>query len=140
MGETIQYWLLKVEPSDYSIDKMKIDKQIPWDGVRNYQAQKYLRTMKIGDFAFYFHTEKERSIVGVVRVCKEFYLNEIDSKFGVVDVEFHEKFQNSLSLAAMKEKNELKTMITLKQPRLSVSPVTEEQWNCIIDMIKSEKD
>lgn len=140
MSETLQHWLLKVEPSDYPLDKMKLDKRTAWDGVRNHQAQKYLRSMKIGDFALYFHTEKERSIVGIVRICREFYLKESNSKFGVVDVEFYETLQNSVSLKAMKEKHELKTMTTLKQPRLSVSPVTEEQWNCIIDMSDSKND
>lgn len=139
MAEAVQYWLLKVEPSDYSFQQMKSDKTTKWSGVRNYQAQKYMRTMKIGDLAYYFHTEKERSVVGIVRVCREFYLTDENSRFGQVDVEYHCALENHVSLQTMKQTKELSGMITLKQPRLSVSPVTEEQWECIMNLSESIK-
>lgn len=137
--ESVQYWLLKVEPSDYPFDKMKSDGKTVWSGVRNHQAQKYLRTMKTGDLAFYFHTEKEKAIVGIVRVCTEFYLTD-DPKFGMVDVEYYRALKDSVSLQTMKQTDELEGMTTLKQPRLSVSPVTQEQWKCIIEMSDSREE
>lgn len=134
----MQYWLLKVEPSDYPWSQMKKDKQTTWNGIHNHQAQKYLRTMKIGDMAYFYHTEKERSIVGIVKVCKEFYIRDDDPKFGVVDVECYKELDNAVPLSDIKANGKLSAMTLLKQPRLSVSPVTEKQWDTIMEMSKED--
>lgn len=131
-----QYWLLKVEPSDYPWSKMVSDGKTTWNGIRNHQAQKYLKTMKRNDLCLYYHTEKERSIVGIVRVAKEFYHNE-DPKFGEIDVECERELDHPVALATIKETEELKAMTILKQPRLSVSSVTPEQWEKVLEL--SEK-
>lgn len=125
-----QYWLLKVEPSDYPWSKMESDGTTTWNGIHNHQAQKYLKTMKCDDLAFYYHTEKEKAIVGIVKVAKEFYHN-VDPKFGEVDVKCVRAL-NPVTLKVLKETADLQSMMILKQPRLSVSPVTFEQWNCIL--------
>lgn len=135
----MQYWLFKVEPSDYSWKSMVADKTTAWSGVRNYQAQKYMRTMKIGDLGFYYHTEGIREIVGIVKVCKEFYLKD-DPKFGMVDVEYVEPLDNIVTLADIKQNAKLATMTLLRQPRLSVSSVSKEQWKIILEMSKDEDE
>lgn len=131
-----QYWLLKVEPSDYPWSKMMSDVKTKWNGIRNYQAQKYLKTMKLGDLAFYYHTEKERQIVGIVKIVKEFYHDE-DAKFGEIEVAYERELNSTVTLATIKETDELKSMTILKQPRLSISPVTQIQWDTILAL--SEK-
>lgn len=133
--EKWQYWLLKVEPSEYPWTKMVADRTTTWDGVQNHQAQNYLRTMKIGDLAFYYHTEKERAIVGIVKVVKPFY-NTTHPRFGVVDVEAVEALDNPVTLVTIKETDKLQFMTILKQPRVSISPITPEEWKTIIDLSK----
>lgn len=135
----MQYWLLKVEPSDYPWTTMVVDKITTWSGIRNHQAQKYLRTMKIGDQAFYYHTERERAIIGIVKVCKEFYVKD-EPKFGMVDVEFVDALDHPVTLADIKQNNSLAKMTLLKQPRLSVSSVSEDHWNLILKMSKNKND
>lgn len=101
-NELQKYWLLKVEPSDYPWSKMKSDGKTTWNGIHNHQAQNYLKSMKLNDLAFYYHTEKEKSIVGIVKVCKEFYLKD-DPKFGMVDVEYVRALSKPITLINIKE-------------------------------------
>lgn len=131
-----QYWLLKVEPSDYPWSQMIQDKTTTWNGIHNYQAQNYLKTMKCNDLAFYYHTEKEKSIVGIVKIVKEFY-HSSDPKFGEVDVEAVEALTNPVTLNTIKATEKLQSMSILKQPRLSVSSLTADQWNTILALSKS---
>lgn len=126
-----QYWLLKVEPSDYPWSQMQIDGKTTWNGIHNYQAQNYLKTMKLGDLAFYYHTEKERAIVGIVKVIKEFYHSN-DPKFGEVDVAPVRSLAQPVTLEMLKQADDLKSMTILKQPRLSVSSITPQQWTSIL--------
>ncbi|APR98456.1 EVE domain-containing protein [Wolbachia endosymbiont of Folsomia candida] len=129
----MQLWLLKSEPSDYSWQKMAVDKVADWNGVCNYQAQNYMKTMKLGDFAFFYHTGKEKAILGIVEVSKEYYHAD-HPKFGLVDVKFSRPLSNQVALYDIKQNPLLKDMSILKQPRLSVSPVSEIEWNEIIRM------
>lgn len=131
--EEPQYWLLKVEPSDYPWSKMESDGKTTWNGIHNHQAQNYLKTMKSNDLAFFYHTEKEKSIVGIVKVVEEFYHN-LDPKFGEVDVECVRPLKNPVTLKMLKESPDLQTMTILKQPRLSVSSITPNQWNAILQL------
>lgn len=135
MARKWQYWLLKVEPSDYPWSRMVADKTTPWNGVHNHQAQNYLRTMKIGDSAFYYHTEKERAIVGIVQVVKTFYHSD-HPKFGEVDVEAVEPLEYPVTLETIKATEQLQGMAMLRQPRLSVSPVTADEWDAILELSK----
>lgn len=128
-----QYWLLKVEPSDYPWSKMEKDGKTTWNGIHNHQAQNFLKAMKCGDLAFFYHTEKEKSIVGIVEVVKEFYHNQ-DPKFGEVDVACLRPLKNPVTLKTLKETDDLQSLTILKQPRLSVSSITSEQWNTILDL------
>lgn len=132
----MQHWLLKVEPSVYSLDMLKKDKVTTWDGVKNRQAQKYLKTMKISDLAFYYHTEKEKAVVGIVRVHKEYY-HSSDPEFGVVDIEYVKPLKSKVTLYAMKQNAALQKLPILRQPRLSVSPVSQEEWDAILNLSES---
>lgn len=134
--EKPQYWLLKVEPSDYPWSQMVADGVTTWNGIRNHQAQKYLKTMRCDDLAFYYHTESEKAIVGIVKVVKEFY-HKNDPKFGEIDVECVRPLKNAVTLKVIKETEKLQKMSILKQPRLSVSAVSPDEWKFILKL--SEK-
>ncbi|WP_250296053.1 EVE domain-containing protein [Wolbachia endosymbiont of Oedothorax gibbosus] len=129
----MQLWLLKSEPSEYSWQKMEKEQVVEWDGVRNYQAQNYMKIMKVSDLAFFYHTGKEKAILGIVEVFKGYYhIN--DPKFGLVNVKFLKPLNNQVTLNNIKQNSLLKNMAILKQPRLSVSPVSEIEWNEVIRM------
>lgn len=129
----MQFWLLKSEPSEYSWQKMEKEQVTQWNGVCNYQAQNYMRAMKLGDLAFFYHTGKERVILGIVEVLKEYYY-VYNSKFGLVNVKLLKPLNNQVTLSSIKQNPLLKNMVILKQSRLSVSPVLETEWNEIIRM------
>lgn len=131
--EIMQFWLLKSEPGEYSWQKMEAEKVAAWDGVQNYQAQNYMKTMKVGDNAFFYHTGKEKAIVGIVEIIKEYYQAD-DNKFGLVNVRFFKPLNKQVTLDTIKQNLLLKNMLILKQPRLSVSPLSVTEWNEIIRM------
>lgn len=112
---------------------MKADGKTTWNGIHNHQAQNFLKAMKRDDLAFYYHTEKEKAIVGIVKIVKEFYHNE-DPKFGEVDVESVRPLKNPVTLKMLKESQDLQSLTILKQPRLSVSSITPDQWNSILKL------
>lgn len=130
------YWLLKSEPFKYSWDQLVKDKRTHWDGVRNYAARNNLKAMKKGDLAFFYHSNEGVEIVGIIKIVKEFYQDPTttDTAWVVVDVSPVKKLKKSLSLSAIKAEKKLQDMALLKQSRLSVQPVTEEQWNYILKM------
>lgn len=133
----MKYWLIKSEPSAYSWQDLEKDGTTTWDGVRNYQAQNNMKTMKIGDLAFFYHSIKDKAIVGIAEISREHYM-AADPKFGQVEVKFYKPFKKPVTLQEMKENARLKNMIMLKQSRLSVSPVAEDEWNEINDMANKE--
>jgi len=120
------YWLLKTEPDSYSWDDQvkKGAKGDAWTGVRNFRAREHLNTMKKGDLAFFYHTGDEKQVVGVVEVIREAYPDPTDKEgtFKAVDIK------------AVKADKRLKDMVLAKQPRLSVQPVTAEEWKIVSKM------
>ena len=129
----MNYWLLKSEPGTWSWnDQSKIKKEM-WDGVRNYQARNNLMKMKKGDLCFFYHSVKERKIVGIVEVVKEHYPDPTDktNKFVVVDVKAKKKFKYSVSLEQIKSKKKLSHLALIKQSRLSVMPIDKKSWEII---------
>ena len=132
------YWLLKTEPEVFSWDDQiaRGARGEPWSGVRNYQARIYLRAMKKGDLAFFFHTGGVRVIAGVVRVIKEAYPDDtaMDGDWSMVDVVAVEPFVNTVSLADIKAVPELAQMVLVKNSRLSVQPVTPDEWKLVCKM------
>ena len=132
----MNYWLLKSEPGTWSWDNQVKESPSMWDGVRNYQARNNLMKMKINDLCFFYHSVKERSIVGIVKIVKEYYPDPTDStgKFVVVDVKALKKLKNPVSLDQIKQKKQLHNIALIKQSRLSVMPLKKIEWDTIIKM------
>ena len=104
-----------------------------WSGVRNHQAAANMKAMKRGDKIFFYHSNEGKEIVGIVEVAKEYYPDHTDKdgKFGMVDLKAGKKLKTPVTLAAIKSHPKLKTMALVRQSRLSVSPVTQEEWDII---------
>jgi predicted RNA-binding protein with PUA-like domain len=130
------YWLLKSEPSSYSWDQLVADGRTHWDGVRNAQALNNLRAMQLGDRAFFYHSNEGREIVGVVEVIKTFYPDERDKngKLGMIDIRPLMPAATAVGLPAMRANSELSGLSLLKQSRLSVCPVTDQEWITLCKM------
>ena len=132
----MQYWLLKSEPNTWSWDRQVKEGPSMWDGVRNYQARNNLKKMKKGDSCFFYHSVSEKTIVGIVKVVKEYYPDPTDKtgKFVVVDVKAIKKLKNVVSLNEIKENKRLQNIALIKQSRLSVMPLEKNEWDVIIKM------
>ena len=132
----MKYWLLKSEPDAWSWDNQVKEGASMWDGVRNYQARNNLKEMKKNDLCFFYHSVTEKSIVGIVKVVKEYYPDPTDKtdRFVVVDVKATKKLKNPVSLDQIKENNKLKDIALVKQSRLSVMPLKKTEWEIIIKM------
>jgi predicted RNA-binding protein with PUA-like domain len=130
------YWLLKSEPSSYSWDQLVADGRTHWDGVRNPQALNNLRAMKLGDRAFFYHSNEGKEVVGVVEIIKTFYADPTDKtgKLGMVDIKPVTPAAIHVGLPAMRGNPELSGLSLLKQSRLSVCPVTENEWSTLCKM------
>ena len=132
----MKYWLLKSEPDAWSWDNQVKEGASMWDGVRNYQARNNLKEMKKNDLCFFYHSVTERSIVGIVKVVKEYYPDPTDQtgRFVVVDVKATKKLKNPVSLDQIKENGKLQDIALVKQSRLSVMPLKKTEWDIIIKM------
>ena len=132
----INYWLLKSEPDAWSWDNQVKEGASMWDGVRNYQARNNLKEMSKNDLCFFYHSVTERSIVGIVKVVKEYYPDPTDKtgRFVVVDVKAIKKLKKPVSLDQIKENSKLQDIALVKQSRLSVMPLKKTEWDIIIKM------
>ena len=134
------YWLLKSEPDVWSIEQQKKAgaKGAAWDGVRNYQAAKNLKTMKKGDQCFFYHSNIGKEIVGIVEVIKEAYKDETDQsgRFVAVTVKYISKLQRPITLENIKKIKELSHLSLIKQSRLSVMPIDLKSWKILNKMGK----
>ena len=131
----MKYWLMKSEPNVWSIDQQKKagkDGSI-WDGVRNYQAAKNLKSMKKGDQCFFYHSNIGKEIVGIVEVTKEAYLDKTDKseRFVAITVKFVKKLNNPISLYEIKKVKELSHLSLIKQSRLSVMAIDSKSWKIL---------
>jgi predicted RNA-binding protein with PUA-like domain len=129
------YWLFKSEPSSWSWDEQVEAgaKGTFWSGVRNHTAKGHLKAMKRGDRGFFYHSGDDKAVVGIVEVVKEYYPDHTDEtgKFGMVDVKAVEALRKPVTLAAAKAEPKLKDMALIKFARLSVQPVTDEEWRVV---------
>ncbi|MFN4313468.1 MAG: EVE domain-containing protein [Chitinophagaceae bacterium] len=130
------YWLIKSEPFKYSWENFEKDKQTFWDGVRNYAARLNLRAMKKGDLAFFYHSNEGTEIVGIAKLVKEAYQDPStdDERWVAVDVAVHKKLKKPVTLAQIKADPMLKEMALVRLGRLSVQPVTEEEWKRVLQL------
>lgn len=134
----MKYWLAKSDPETYGWTEFVKDKKTSWDGVRNYAARNHLKAMKSGDEILFYHSGKVSSIVGRATVGKEFYIDPTADDDTWVSVEFlaGKPFKKEISLQMIKTDARLKNMMLVKISRLSVSVVTEEEFNIILSMDK----
>ena len=134
----MKYWLFKSEPSTWSWDHQvaKGDSGEEWDGVRNYQARNFMREMSIGDKGFFYHSQKEKSVVGTVEVIAEAHPDSKtdDERWECVDIKALEKAKTPVTLDQIKADERLSKMILVNNSRLSVQPVTAEEWQIVCDL------
>lgn len=130
------HWLIKSEPSVYSYDQLEKDKVTFWDGVRNYAARNHLKAMKKGDLAFFYHSNEGTEIVGIAQVAKEAYQDPSTKEEAWVAVDFkpHKKLKKTVTLAQIKAEKKLADMALVRLGRLSVQPVTDEEWKIVMSM------
>ncbi len=131
----MQYWLFKSEPSTWSWDQQvaKGDVGEEWDGVRNYQARNFMRQMNIGDLGFFYHSQKDKEIVGIVEVCANAHPDSTtdDARWECVDIRAVKPLNIPVNLEQIKLHPRLTEMVLVKNSRLSVQPVTAEEWAII---------
>ena len=129
------YWLFKSEPETWGWDDQvaKGEAGEEWDGVRNYQARNFMREMKLGDLGFFYHSQKDREVVGIVEVCAEAHPDSTteDARWECVDIKAVRPFVKPVSLDMIKADPRLSDMVLVKNSRLSVQPVTAEEWRIV---------
>lgn len=133
----VAYWLMKSEPDSYSWDDLLRDKKTEWDGVRNPTARIHLRAMQVGDEAFFYHSGAEKACVGVMRITRTWKPDGPDDKWASVAVAPVVPLASPVTLAAIKADKRLADMKMVRQSRLSVSPVRDEEWKAILDLAGS---
>ena len=132
----MKYFLLKTEPSEYSFDDLVKEKRAVWSGVSAAPALIHLRAMEKGDRAFIYHTGKEKQIVGIAEILSDVYPDpkQKNDKLVVVDITAEGKLKHPVTLATVKSKKALAAMPLVKIGRLSVMPVTKQEWDIIISL------
>jgi predicted RNA-binding protein with PUA-like domain len=130
------YWLVKSEPFKYSWDQFVAEKQTMWNGVRNYAARNNLRAMQKGDEVLFYHSNEGLEIVGIAKVAKEHYPDPTadDDTWSVVDLKPVKKLKKPVTLATIKANKQLANMQIIKLSRLSVSGVTADEWETIMEL------
>lgn len=134
----MNHWLFKSEPNTWGWDNQvaKGDAGEEWDGVRNYQARNFMRDMKLGDLGFFYHSVNEKRIVGIVEVCAEAHPDSTtdDDRWECVDIKAVRAVKNPVTLDMIKDDPRLSDMVLVNNSRLSVQPVTAEEWNIVLEL------
>ncbi|MCE8518643.1 EVE domain-containing protein [Ruegeria pomeroyi] len=138
------YWLFKSEPETWGWDDQvaKGDAGEEWDGVRNYQARNFMREMALGDRGFFYHSQSDKAVVGIVEVCAEVHPDSKadDPRWECVDIKAVRPFQQPVTLDQIKADTRLSEMVLVRNSRLSVQPVTEAEWRMICAMGQTDPD
>ena len=138
----MRYWLFKSEPSVWSWDDQvaKGDIGEEWDGVRNYQARNFMREMAVGDLGFFYHSQKEKAVVGIVSVCASAHPDSTtdDARWECVDIRAVRPFTQPVTLEQVKAEPALTEMALVRSSRLSVQPVTAEEWQKVCALGKTD--
>ncbi|MCX7981157.1 MAG: EVE domain-containing protein [Bacteroidia bacterium] len=129
------YWLVKSEPEEYSFSDLMRDGRAVWEGVRNPQAQKYLRQMQVGEEVLYYHTGNTRAIVGIARVARTAFPDPTDTRYMAVELEGVRWLGRPILLAEIKADSFFKDFALVRQSRLSVMPVPPEVWEKILEKV-----
>ncbi|MEL6618490.1 MAG: EVE domain-containing protein [Pseudomonadota bacterium] len=134
----MRYWLFKSEPSTWSWDQQvaRGDAGEEWDGVRNYQARNFMREMAVGDRGFFYHSQKEKAVVGIVEVCAEAHPDSTtdDDRWDCVDIKAVTPVKSPVTLEMVKGDPRLADMALIRNSRLSVQPVTDHEWRIVCEM------
>jgi len=132
----MNYWLVKSEPETYSWDDLKQDGKTAWTGVRNFQARNNLRAMKAGDRVLFYHSGETKELVGVAKVVKAAYPDPTakEGDWVCVDLAPVKALANTVTLVVVKSDKQLKAMVLVQNSRLSVQPVTTEQFNRVLEL------
>lgn len=131
----MNYWLVKSEPSVYSWDQFVKEGKTFWNGVRNYAARNHMRAMKKGDHVFFYHSNEGMAVVGIAKVVKEAYQDPTTTDdWSVVDLAPYKALKKEVTLAQIKAEKKLQNIYLVKQGRLSVMPLKEEEFNLILKM------
>jgi predicted RNA-binding protein with PUA-like domain len=130
----MNYWLVKQEPEAYSFDDLVKDGTTDWTGVRNFQARNNLKAMKKGDKVLFYHSVSEKSVVGVTEVSKESYPDPTDEKWIAVEIKAVKKLKNPVTLEQIKANGALNNIALVRQSRLSVLPLTKDEYEEILSM------
>jgi predicted RNA-binding protein with PUA-like domain len=128
----MNYWLLKTEPDAFSWNDLLKAGKATWDGVRNFQARSNLKEMKKGDLVFIYHTGEEKSVIGIAKVEREWYAEPGDPEWVVVDLVPQKPLKRPVSLSEIKAEKLLKDMKLARVPRLSVQPVTKNEFDFVV--------
>lgn len=130
------YWLVKSEPSVYSWEQFEKDKETYWDGVRNYAARNFMKEMKKGDQVLYYHSNEGLEIVGIAKVTKEFYQDPTtdEDAWVVVNLAPYKRLKKPVSLVQIKADKRLANMALVRLGRLSVGPVTDQEWAVVMEL------
>lgn len=130
------FWLVKQEPEAYSFDDLVRDGRTDWTGVRNFQARNNLRQMKVGDAVLFYHTGESKSVVGIAQVGKAAYPDPTanDEQWVAVDIKPVKPLKTAVSLAAMRDNPKLSSLLLIRQSRLSVMPITKDEFETIVMM------
>jgi len=134
--QTKRYWLVKQEPEDYSWTDLVRDGSTSWTGVRNFQARNNLRQMKVGDTVFFYHSGKEKSVVGIAQVAKAAYPDPTadDPAWIAVDIKPVKPLSRPVALVDIRANSKLSNLLLIRQSRLSVMPVTKQEFEEIVRM------
>ena len=132
----VNHWLVKQEPEDYSWDDLVRDGKTQWTGVRNFQARNNLKQMAVGDKVFFYHSGKEKSVVGIAKVAKAAYPDPTsdDPSWVAVDIKPEKRLPRPATLADIKANKKLTDLLLVRQSRLSVMPLTKEEFETIVKM------
>ena len=130
------YWLMKSEPESYSWPDLVRDGGTEWDGVRNNAARLHLKAMKKGDEAFFYHSMSDKAVVGIMRIAREAQPDPKDKEWVSVRVEPVRELQRPVTLAEIKADPRLSKMELIRQSRLSVAPVRDEEWKVVLDLAR----
>ena len=134
----MRYWLFKSEPGEWSWDDQvaKGDVGEEWDGIRNYQARNNMREMELGDLGFFYHSQSEKAVVGIVEVCALVHPDSTteDPRWECVDVKAVADMPRPVTLAMCKADSRLAEMVLVNNTRLSVQPVTEQEWRVVCEL------
>lgn len=130
----MNYWLLKTEPETYSWDTLVKDKKAVWDGIRNFRARKNIKDMKKGDIALIYHTGGEKAIIGLANVAKEHFPEPKNKEWLAVEITPEKKLKKPVTLAQVKSDKRLAGMVLVRVARLSVQPVTAEEFAIILEL------